>query len=70
MRCRRSRVRHRRRSTRTADGVAGYESTTGQQPDFRSYQVADVLAYVGQLGQIHQDPHGPLHLPPQAERIA
>ena len=26
------------------DGVEGYESTTGSQPEFRSYQVADVLA--------------------------
>jgi hypothetical protein len=26
------------------DGVAGYESTTGRQPDFHEYEVADVLA--------------------------
>lgn len=26
------------------DGIEGYESTTGQQPDIRSYEVADVLA--------------------------
>lgn len=26
------------------DGIAGYESTTGRQPDFRSYPVSEVLA--------------------------